>query len=290
MISYIPYHSVDRVKYDDCLMRSDQFRGYAQSWFLDAVCEQWDLLVYDDYQAVMPLPLRKKWGLAYVFTPAWVQQLGIFSAGRLDERVIQNMVRRIPRSFFLLDYACNFSIGGDRRFAARSNYVLALDQDMNAITKGFKKGRKAAFNKDFGGYTLDTRGDRDALIGLYDKVSAVHQGHKDAREKLLHLLLANSPDLHSWLVYKNELPVAAMVWLRDHRRLTYLYAAVLPEFRKEDLATFLLKGLMEAYEASGLILDFEGSMHEGIASFFKSFGAVEERYYHYKRKFHGLLS
>ncbi len=33
-----------------------------------------------------------------------------------------------------------------------------------------------------------------------------------------------------------------------------------------------------------MILDFEGSMVPNIAKFFKSFGALPEKYYHYKVK------
>ncbi len=41
---------------------------------------QWDALVLDDYQAVMPLTWRSKFGIRYLYQPAFTQQTGIFSA------------------------------------------------------------------------------------------------------------------------------------------------------------------------------------------------------------------
>ena len=188
MIAYVPYNSIDKIKYDTCLHRSAEFRVYAQSWFLDAVTEQWDLLVYKDYEAVMPLPFRRKWGLSYVFTPAWVQQLGIFSAHELSEVVREEMFRSIPRKFFLVDYCCNYrGVTSITDYDIRKNYVLPLDQDMNLITRNFRKNRKSAFKKDFGNFKLETRGNSDDLMTLYDKVTHEHQGHRDARKKLMNL-------------------------------------------------------------------------------------------------------
>ena len=36
---------------------------YGYTWYLDAVSKQWEALVFDDYQAVLPLPFIKKMGL-----------------------------------------------------------------------------------------------------------------------------------------------------------------------------------------------------------------------------------
>jgi hypothetical protein len=47
-------------------------------WHLDRTAVVWDALVWGDYEFVMPLPVRKKWGIQYVYQPLFCQQLGIF--------------------------------------------------------------------------------------------------------------------------------------------------------------------------------------------------------------------
>jgi hypothetical protein len=58
-----------KTKYDTCMAQSLNSRIYAFSWYLDAVADHWDVLVYGDYEAVMPLPWRQKMGnCVYLYT------------------------------------------------------------------------------------------------------------------------------------------------------------------------------------------------------------------------------
>ena len=79
MIKYLTRSHVNIEKYNNCISNAVNSRIYAYSWYLDIVAdENWDVLVLDDYVAVMPLPKRRKYFINYVYTPFWVLQLGIF--------------------------------------------------------------------------------------------------------------------------------------------------------------------------------------------------------------------
>ena len=84
-IKYIHREHLDEEKYNQCIDTSLQSKIYAFSWYLDIVCDNWDVLVLDDYEAVMPIPWRKKYGIKYVYPPFWVLQLGVFSNEVIDE-------------------------------------------------------------------------------------------------------------------------------------------------------------------------------------------------------------
>ena len=47
--------------------------------------------------------------------------------------------------------------------------------------------------------------------------------------------------------------------------------------------SLLMDHVIKTYAASNYILDFEGSMIKELASFFKSFGAQKEIYFHFKK-------
>jgi len=47
--------------------------------------------------------------------------------------------------------------------------------------------------------------------------------------------------------------------------------------------TLVLNYIIKKYSNTNYVLDFEGSMISEIASFFRSFGAIKETYYHYKK-------
>ena len=49
LIKYIQREHLDEEKYNDCIENSIQSNSYAFSWYLDIVCDNWDVLVLNDY-------------------------------------------------------------------------------------------------------------------------------------------------------------------------------------------------------------------------------------------------
>ena len=85
MIQRVKRKFLDEKKYDDCIEKSMQSNIFGFSWYLDIVCDNWDVLVLNNYEAVMPIPWRKKFFVKYVYTPLRVLELGVFSEGCIDE-------------------------------------------------------------------------------------------------------------------------------------------------------------------------------------------------------------
>jgi len=107
MIKYVPHHQIDRKKYDHCVEHSFQRRIYAFSWYLDAVTERWDLMVEGDYQSVMPLPRKTKYGINYIYKPVWIQQLGIFSLKELPVKTEIEFLKCVSKNFLWIDFNMN---------------------------------------------------------------------------------------------------------------------------------------------------------------------------------------
>lgn len=80
MIRRLRYNEIDFRKYTQCLESSEQIKYSASKIFLDVTSKKrWDLLVYNDYEAVMPIPYVRKYGIKVVLNPMLCQQLGVFS-------------------------------------------------------------------------------------------------------------------------------------------------------------------------------------------------------------------
>ena len=52
---------------------------------------------------------------------------------------------------------------------------------------------------------------------------------------------------------------------------------------------FLVESVLKQYDNKEYILDFEGSEIEGVARFYKGFGAQDQPYYYYKKYNNRLL-
>ena len=69
---------IDEAKWDKCISKASNGLIYAYSYYLDGMADNWDALVLNDYEVVMPLPWRKKFGFYYLYQPAFTAQLGLF--------------------------------------------------------------------------------------------------------------------------------------------------------------------------------------------------------------------
>ncbi len=294
MLKHISYPDIDKAAYDSCVKASEHFRIYALSWYLDAVAEEWDVLVLDDYRAVMPLPGRRKWGMAYVYVPPFVQQLGVFSSAGLKEDQEAGFYRAASSRYALVDYAVH---SGSRAtysgWKERTNYILALDRDYESLKKGFNKNRRRTLDKGFQDLRLDHRGGGHLFLSNVRKMTREEPGGFAPGPKLIRMLerLIDSGNeaLHTRNVFHQNRWVGGLLWLSDPVRLTYLFPFLSREGREMQVGSFILDALIREHQETGLILDLEGSMIPGVAEFYRSFGAEKEIYYHFKTRLWGLL-
>ena len=57
-ITHITREQIDQKKWDDCIYQSSLPLLYAETIYLDQMASNWDALVLNDYEAVMPLPWK----------------------------------------------------------------------------------------------------------------------------------------------------------------------------------------------------------------------------------------
>ena len=94
------------------------------------MAKQWDALVLNDYEAVMPLTWNKKYGIAYLYQPFLTAQLGVFGkniSGELLEAFLTGYSSKIPLLGFLPESPECFHV---KKFSLyqRKNYILDLDK------------------------------------------------------------------------------------------------------------------------------------------------------------------
>ena len=108
MVTYVKYEHINKNKWDDAIDASLNPYIYAYSYFLDITTgNQWDALIKDDYEMVMPLPFSKKFGIRYIHQPPFNQQLGIFYKQSCSNFDIFEFIRAIPKKFRLTELNFN---------------------------------------------------------------------------------------------------------------------------------------------------------------------------------------
>ncbi|WP_299524289.1 hypothetical protein [uncultured Lutibacter sp.] len=283
MIRYLKRFEIDENKYNSCIELALNSRIYAYCWYLDIVADNWDVLVLNDYEAVMPLPWRSKYFIKYIYPPAWTQQLGVFSKSSISQNLLKEFIAAIPKKFKKV--TIQFNSGNNVSFlntAKRVNYILSLDKDYEEIYKGFNKNRKRNINKAvLKNYKIDKQISSSEFLNFYLNEPKNYQLRQDQITTIKDLLKTNTKAVFIWGIREDEKLIASLIWLKDNNRITYLLPVASKEAKDNGLPTLIISELIKHFSVSNFVFDFEGSMIEGLADFYISFGAKREVYFNF---------
>ena len=282
MIHRFTSKEIDRDAYDQCVASDPDTIIYAKSWYLDLVCDQWEVLMIDDYSMVMPLPTKKKWGVEYVYTPPWIQRLGLFGIEK-ETKLIELFYKYLRSEFHWIDYMSqNMLPMSIRGVQARENLILDLNSSYETIRKGYNSNRQRILKNKGASLGISTMSPSD--FKRFYKMNSKKSGHSDSLEKLYRLLDADRKEVRILSVRNDEKNIAASVLLNDKHRIIYLVGVQSQSGRKLGASSFLIDQVIKEYAGHQLHFDFEGSMDIGVARFYKSFGADIEPYSYVKKR------
>lgn len=278
-IRLVTRQDIDQQRWESCIRNAPNGLAYARIGFLDLMTDQWCAIVLDDYRAVMPIPYRTKWGITYVYQPAFIQQLGLIGSFTQDElhASIQLLVNQIRYGNLPLNFH-NAAEGA----TPGTNYVLDLNKPYQDIASRFT-------------YYLRRTTKEDKTTDLLYKASAafdrtIHAYRDRYGQRFPHVHERSYQGLLTFCqqypeqvllreAWRKEELLSAILLLRDEKRLYLLISVNTPEGKKAEANRFLLNQLILEFSGTPLVLDFEGSDIPGVAAFYEGFGAVLQPYY-----------
>lgn len=273
---------IDSKKWDECIDKASNGLIYAYSFYLDQSADHWDALVFNDYEAVMPLPWRKKFGIYYLYQPYFTAQLGVFGQ-KITEGLIEIFLHAIPSKFKLWEFSFNngnfFQLKNYNLFQ-RLNYVLSLNQPYEKLYANYRENIKRNIKKSIQ-YGCSIQNDIDVrdIIELARLQPNAGPENELKKFEALYRLLKERSMAKSYGVFsaKNEL-FASCVFTFSHNRAYYILVGNHPNGRTLGASHALIDAFIKDHSGQNLLLDFEGSDVRNLAFFYSSFGASEEKY------------
>lgn len=289
MIRYLKHSEIDIGKWDDCVESAVNHMLYGYSWYLDLVCEEWDGLVSNDYEAVFPITGGRKYGINYLYQPPFTQQLGLFSKEKPEFNTVDDFLDAIPSKFRFAEIFLNtLSFPSVAPTKARNNYELDLARPYSLIAEGYTKNllrnlKKAEQHNMYVAAHPDTtniielfRANRGRDIRRFDDLAA-------QQFRRLYHSLEHRGHARSWGAYSktNDL-LAGIIFFFDRQRAIFIFSGLSEEGRDKGAMPLIVDHVIRQFAGSDTTLDFEGSMDPGLARFFASFGAELKHYWFYR--------
>jgi hypothetical protein len=256
------------------------------------MAKNWDALVLNDYEAVMPLTWNKKYGIYYLYQPFLTAQLGVFG-NLIDAELLERFLKTIPVQFKYWDISFNqnnvFALK-DFDLYPRSNYILDLNMPYDQLYNNYRENIQRNIKKAMqAGCTVQKDFNAEKVIAL-----AVQQMKGQSKEsgenierfrKLYQLLHAKQMATTYGIISPQNEMVASCVFFFSHNRAYYILVGNHPDGKTIGASHALIDAFIKDHAGknlpagqAGMLLDFEGSDMPNLAFFYSSFGAVEEEY------------
>ncbi len=282
LVKHVQHKDIDYDRWDKCISQASNQLTYAYSWYLDIVSPNWEALIYNDYEYIMPLPLKRRYGVPYLVQPILTQQLGIFSKQVIKQDIIKQFIKKLPTSSYELNLnEYNFHPSA----IVSTNYILELKESYQQIASRYSKNTQRNIDKAIKlNLTVQNGLSLNDFLSFY---YSVEKSYKSAEQSIVEKLIdrginENGMSLYGVFSAEDEI-IAGLCLMHSKNRITYLLPISNIQGKTSSAMFFLIDNLIREEAGNNIIFDFEGSRIEGIARFYRGFGAKNQPYYILKR-------
>lgn len=281
-ITYNRRDEIDDNLWNECIKSATNSLVYGHSIYLDEMAYQWHALVLGNYEAVMPLCWKEKFGITYLYQPFVTAQLGVFGQN-VSSDIVLSFLNSIPRKFRLWEFPMNYEnkINSSLyKSIVRKNYVLDLNVPYHTLLAGYRPNTLRNISKA-------KRSMYEVRVDIaYQDIITLAKHGKGFRER------ENLERLYQLCTWMNDLEMiscygiqnrqgkllSVAIFFVDCHRAYYILPWNDLQSRDSGSSHLLIDKFIEHHSGKDLILDFEGSDVPGLQFFYSGFGAKEENY------------
>ena len=286
MIIHLKHDEIDRDRWDDCIRNTPGAKPYGYSWYLDIIVPGWEALTEDNYNSVFPLPGFRKYGIHYIATPAFLQQLGVFSQVMPAADIVIEYLNRIPDYYRFIDLCINQQTSHPRFITtAGVDYLLDLSPGYEMLYRNFSRNCKRNIAASLQNKTEFAEDIKPAdLVRLFllnkgKEIKNIKSQHYKRLENLMEYCVMNGKG--RIVGVRNDLKklIFGLFYIEINRNKTMIFLVNTPESYDLRIGHFVYNELIKESAGSEAYFDFAGSAIPSIALFMESFGSKNIPYY-----------
>ena len=287
-IKYIPYKDIDRNKWEACIGSALQGSLYASAAYLDGMAVKWDALAAGDYEIVMPLIFKKKYGIKYLYQPAFLPKTGIYSSKPVAQEITKTFITKAFELFkfaeISLDHPLAISQGKKVKVTERNNFIVGLQPAYQTIYSNYDKAFIKSLRR-LQKLSLQYKNSEnvkevtDLFIRLYQKkILSLKKKHVEHFKEVSVKMQESNNTIIRKVYSADEKLLCAVILLKFKNRLYNMMSCTTTAGKKAEANYFLYDKIIEEFSGQGLLLDLEGSDIKGIADFYRKMNPANEQY------------
>ena len=295
-IKLLKRDEIEAGRWNGCVHYAANSKIYGYTWYLDNVCgTEWYGLVEGNYESVMPLVWNSKlFHIKQLYQPFLCQQLGLFSVNLLSAERVRKFLSAIPEEFKYWEMNLNdgnksvLKLKDEYSIVSKDNYLLYLNKPYPELRAAYSKNTKRNIKKaeEVGLYLTAGLKPENFVEEVQKAQEAKGVKHPDALYHTAHRIIYNCLHRGQGTIlgaYDADKNLCAGVFLMfNGASLTNLLNFSTPRGKEIGAMAYLLDSLIKREADKQKYIDFEGSSVEGIARFYKSFGAENIPYFQLK--------
>jgi len=275
-------HDVNLIKWDNCINNAHNGSIYGFSWYLDIICEDWQAIVQRDYEAVMPILVKRKAGIPHVTTSLFASQLGVFSTEIIDEHMVNRFIQKVFENFriFTVDLNKFNRIRNDMfhqqnrltyEFDLISNYDLIRDNYSEFIRKDLQQAVQDKVT------VVPGMTPNDFIRFISGRGIMATKGINREQFSKLRMIIAfvlkhGLGEIFSAYTRENNL-CAAILFLKSNRKINLLFSAATGEGYENNALKVIIDEYVRKHAEKNLTINFEHLAIPEKAEVCEGFGA-----------------
>jgi len=269
----IERESIDVNKWNSLVSSTIDASCFSYSWYLDAVAENWAILINEDYTEGLALPFTKKLGVEILYTPPFVRYIEILGNNEVSSDIATIILSRFK----------NIDVKSKTQFLPISEQdkvyqFIESNREIEFKSQAKRMLKKAVKNN----LEIHVSAEYESVLKVVEsQLSGRIEGINNMSMSLLAKLFGNIKK-HEYIV-SFLLNNGGIVCVETENKLLYLKGTVSDEDKKLGGMYLALNAAINYAQNKGLKFDFGGSNAEGVKRFNHNLMGDDKAYFSNKR-------
>ncbi len=282
---------IDRKRWDHLVSTSGNGNFYCHSWYLDAICKEWNALVLGDYDYILPIPTKSKGFFKILYQPFFSRQLDIIGPEPANETLLKLFLDALPKNYgqvmIGLSELNDISISGYTT-AIHPYQELSLEHSLENLRSAYSENASRIIKKLNSAGIVYKDVPNETMVKLFTDETAGKIEHMKSADLTTLQRLTDSCSAAGFgrsigaFSLDGEL-LAAGYFIIYPGVICYLKGASTENGKKNGAMYGIMDQVIAQYSTTHGRFDFGGSKIPSIAAFFRKFGATD-RYYTFLQK------